>query len=264
MLGIKTGGFVTEYIQSETTNSILEITFNRLERKNALNQAMYARLSELINGISGDSGIRAILITGQPECFTSGNDLGDFATHGANMGEDSDVLTFMRTLRNCPVPVVAAVDGIAIGIGTTILLHCDLIYASPRAMFCMPFARLGLCPEYASSYLIPRIAGHVKATEWLMLGEPFSAEDALQANLINEVVDNPLERAREQANKIVHQAPAVIRKTKELIQAGYNENIDCAMKREVQAFMQALTSEEFAEAVSAFFEKRAPDFSKFD
>lgn len=254
---------MTECIISETTSSILEITLNRPERKNALNHAMYARLTELIQGATESPSIRVVLIKGLDECFTSGNDLEDFAAHGANMDAESEVLCFMTALRKCPLPVIVAVDGVAIGIGTTMLLHCDLVYASPRAMFCMPFARLGLCPEYASSYLIPRIAGHVKATEWLMLGEPFSAEDALHANLINDVVEDPLERAREQASKIALQAPSAIRETKRLVQSGYESMVDKAIDREVEAFKHALIGEEFSEAVAAFFEKRAPDFSTF-
>lgn len=254
----------SNWVLSTRSQSVLELTINRPERKNALNLAMYSELAAQLRQAAGDSEVRVVIITGAQGCFTSGNDLEDFAK-GADLNPDTSPITgFMKTLLYFPKPVIAAVDGLAVGIGTTLLLHCDLAYASAASEFRMPFAQLGLCPEYASSFLVPRLVGHLKASEWLLLGNRFSAAEAQGVGLINQVVDDPLGTARASAKQLVGMAPAALRATKALLRAPLRDQVDRALAAEFAEFGERLRGPEFAEAVSAFFAKRAPDFSRFD
>lgn len=250
-------------VHSHTQNSILEISLRRPERKNALNLAMYEELAKLLNQSAEDTAIRAVIITGSDHCFTSGNDLQDFI-EGAQLNfSDSPLGRFLWALTTYPKPVIAAVEGVAIGIGTTLLLHCDLVYASADSEFKMPFVQLGLCPEYASSFLLPRLAGFARASEWLLLGQGFSAEQAQAGGIVNEVVADPLAKARQQGARLAQMPPAAIRRSKALLKAPLMPRVQKVMVAEAEAFVEALQGEEFAEAASAFFEKRAPDFSRF-
>ncbi len=244
--------------------AVQELTFDRPERKNALNLAMYRHLAEAVTEAAGDREVRVLLLTGAGGCFSSGNDLVDFVQSGEVAGDESPLVRFMQALLAFPKPVVAAVDGVAIGIGTTLLLHCDLIYASPRSEFKLPFVQLGVCPEFASSYLLPRLVGHARASEWLLLGRAFRAAEAAAAGLINEVVEAPLEIARARALQLATMAPAALRRTKALLRAPLLPAVQAAFTEETQAFAEALRGPEFAEAAAAFFSKRAPDFSRFD
>ncbi|MCK7598503.1 enoyl-CoA hydratase [Microbulbifer sp. CAU 1566] len=256
-------------IQAQVTDRVLEITINRPERKNALTMAMYSAMADLLNSAATDPGIRVVILTGTHSgtggMFTSGNDLTDFLG-GSASGEESPVFQFMKALYEFPKPVIAAVSGVAVGIGTTLLLHCDLSIADDKAIFQMPFVNLGLCPEYASSFLLPRIMGHAKASELLLLGKKFDAQTAADVNICNEVVysGEALGRAREYARELVTKAPEAVRLTKKLLRQGTFEKGIEVIREEAGHFQARLQSAEFREAATAFMEKRPADFSKFD
>jgi len=197
--------------------------------------------------------------------FTSGNDLADFQKP-EGIGENAPVFRFSGTLALFPKPLVAAVNGLAFGVGTTMLLHCDLVYASSDAKFSLPFTRLGLTPEAGSSLLLPRIAGLRQATELLMLGEPFGADRAREAGLVNEIVppEELSRRVAERTEVLAALPPAAVRHTKELLREGLHGHVRGVMERERRVFRERLASPEAAEAFAAFFEKRPADFSQFD
>ncbi|WP_299973308.1 enoyl-CoA hydratase [uncultured Pseudoteredinibacter sp.] len=256
---------MTDDIQIKLEGRSLHIVMDRPKRKNALTMAMYTAMADAINNAVESDEVRNIVLRGEADCFTSGNDLEDFMKNPPQ-GDDSPVATFMRNLYNCPKPVLAAVDGDAVGIGTTMLLHCDLVYAADSARLQMPFVSLGLCPEYASSYVLPRICGHVKASELLLFGEPFDAQTAKECGIVNEVVGSSelLALVTEKANKLAQQPPAAIRATKQLLRAPRRQEGADVMDEEMVLFSKGLEGKEFMEAVTAFFEKRAPDFSNFN
>ncbi|MES2739432.1 MAG: enoyl-CoA hydratase [Pseudomonadota bacterium] len=250
-------------------DGILSIEFNRPERKNAITSAMYRTMADAIADGEQDPAVRVILISGQPEIFTAGNDLEDFMKSApvAAGGSFADlpVFQFMTQLSGAAKPVVVAVAGAAVGIGTTLLLHCDLVYAADNAKFSMPFAQLGLCPEFASSLLFTQLAGYPRAAEKLMLGEAFPAQEALDMGLVSKVlpVAELLPFARGQAAKLAAMPAASIRATKRLMKLSRAEPIKAAMGAENQLFGAMLVAPEAKEAFTAFFEKRRPDFSKF-
>jgi len=252
-------------IRSDIRDRVLEITIHRPERKNALTMAMYTAMAELLDAAAKDPEVRVVILTGTEDAFTSGNDLADFLG-GSASGEESPVFQFMRALYDFPKPVIAAVSGYAVGIGTTLLLHCDLSIAEDDAVFQLPFVNLGLCPEYASSYLLPRIMGQAKAAELLLLGEKFDAQTAAEVNICNEVVfsGEALERARKLAAALALKAPEAVRLTKKLLRRGTQELGLEIIREEAGHFQQRLQSEEFREAATAFMEKRPADFSRFD
>ncbi|MES3020918.1 MAG: enoyl-CoA hydratase, partial [Pseudomonadota bacterium] len=204
-------------------DGILTIEFNRPERKNAITATMYQAMADALIDGEKDAAVRAVLFIGKPEIFTAGNDLEDFLKNsgpveGAPAAERS-VYQFMRALSGTSKPVVAAVSGAAVGIGTTLLMHCDLVYAADNAKFALPFAQLGLCPEFGSSMLFPMIAGYPRAAEKLLLGEPFLAQEALQMGLVSKVLplDELVPYAARQAAKLVALPAASIRTTKALM-----------------------------------------------
>ena len=257
-------------ILTSKTNSILTIEFNRPDRKNAITAAMYQTMANALADAENDHGVRAILIVGKPDIFTAGNDLEDFLKNaprdGSSAGAESlPVYSFMRALSDASKPVVAAVAGNAIGIGTTLLMHCDLVYAADNAKFAMPFSQLGLCPEFASSLLFPQIVGYPRAAEKLLLGEAFSAQEAYQMGMISKVLplDELLPYALRQAAKLVALPAASIRTTKHLMKRAGASAVDAAMAAELTQFSAMLQAPEAKEAFTAFFEKRKPDFSKF-
>lgn len=250
-------------VQMHQQQGVLEISLHRPERKNALNLAMYETLATALEDTVDDAAVRVVIITGSSGCFTSGNDLQDFL-NGAQLNfTDSPLGRFLWALTTYPKPVIAAVEGVAIGIGTTMLLHCDLVYACASSQFKLPFAQLGLCPEYASSFLLPRLAGYAKASEWLLLGDAFDAEQARLCGLVNDVVPSPLQTAHERAARLAKMPPEAIKRSKALLKAPLMPRVQQVMMAEAEAFVQALQNGEFAEAASAFFEKREPDFSRF-
>lgn len=257
-------------ILSSKANGILTLEFNRLERKNAITSAMYQAMADAINDADQDAAVRAILITGKPEIFTAGNDLEDFLKTAAPaegaVFTDRPVFQFMLALSGTSKPVVAAVSGAAIGIGTTLLMHCDLVYAADTAKFSVPFAQLGLCPEFGSSVLLPQIAGHARAAEKLMLGEPFLAQEAYEMGLISKVLPaaEVLAYAQGQAAKLAAMPATSIRNTKRLMKSGSSASLKAVMQTEGLLFGEMLLAPEAKEAFKAFFEKRKPDFSQFN
>ena len=252
-------------IKTAMLNGVATIEIARPEKKNALTAAMYQAMSDALKAAQADATVRAVLITGQPGIFTSGNDLEDFMQRPPQ-GPDSPVFQFMQSLLACDKPVVVAVTGAAIGIGTTMLMHCDLVYASDEARFAMPFTSLGLVAEFASSLLVPMHAGYVKAAEKLLLGDPFGAEEAQEMKLVNAILPTAevLNHARRIAERFNLLPPAAVRETKKLMRRGQAKLVQETIAVEGELFGQRLRSPEAREAFQAFFEKRKPDFSKFD
>lgn len=252
-------------IKTETHDGIARIEIARPEKKNALSAAMYSAMDEAIRAAVADPSVRALLIHGQPDVFTAGNDIEDFLKHPPT-GMDAPVFKFMLTLAHCDKPVVAAVNGPAVGIGTTLLHHCDLVYCGAHAMFSMPFVALGLCAEYGSSLTVPMNAGYHKAAEKLLLSEPISAEEALEMKLVNQVLDDDkvLAHAMAQAQRFLRLPPGAVRETKRLMKLPLRAQLDEQIATEAASFARLLGSPEAREAFAAFFERRKPDFSQFD
>jgi enoyl-CoA hydratase/carnithine racemase len=255
---------MTDQILTEIQNQIIIIRLNRADKKNALTGEMYDGISDALDRLERDNNLRVGLITGTRDCFTAGNDLVDFLNNDG-INEASPVGRFLRTLPNLNKPLVAAVNGPAVGVGTTLLMHCDLVYAAPGAQFQMPFASLGLCPEAGSSLLIPQLMGYRKAAELLMLCESFNAEAAKTMGIVNEVVveDRYLAHAIDKAEQLAMLPPLSIRTTKKLLRTANAEQLKSIMKMEQAYFMEMLQGAEAKEAFSAFLEKRKPDFSQF-
>lgn len=232
------------------------LTISRPERRNALDRATYRALGDALAAADGDESVRAVVLTGAAGCFTAGNDLADFQDT-SNAGEPSAGLTFLTALSGVTKPVVAAVEGFAVGIGTTLLLHCDLAYAGADARFRLPFVNLGLCPEGASSFLLPRIAGTKKAAELLLLGELFGAETAAEAGIVNGVTEagGALPRALEKAQALAALPPVSLATTKRLLRQGTAEAVTRTLALEAEQF-HALRVQPAAQAAFASFFKR--------
>lgn len=256
-------------IQTQTEQGVLTIQFNRPEKKNAITQSMYQTMADALHAAETDSAVRAILITGQPEIFTAGNDLEDFMKNASSFATSTavpPVYQFMQALNESSKPVIAAVSGAAVGIGTTLLMHCDLIYLADNAKLSMPFTQLGLCPEFASSMVFQQIVGYQRAAEKLMLGEAFSAQEAMEMGFVNKVLPlaELLPYAQQVAAKLVALPAASIRVTKRLMKANQPAAIQAKMVEENQHFAAMLAAPEAREAFMAFFQKRKPDFSQFN
>jgi len=228
------------------------VTIDRPERRNALDRATYAGLAAAFDAAAADATLRAVVLTGAGGCFTAGNDLKDF--QDVEAGGDSPGLTFLKALRGCPKPVVAAVEGQAVGIGTTLLLHCDLAYAGDGARFRLPFTALGLSPEGASSYLLPLIAGTKRAAELLMLGEPFGAAEAVTAGLVNAAVPQgtALEIALARARSLAALPLASIAATKRALRRGQDASVARALAEEAEVFHALRRGPEAQAAFAAF------------
>ncbi len=249
-------------ILTHTEAGVLTITLNRADKKNSITAAMYAAMADALETAASDSAVRAVVIQGHETIFSAGNDIGDFLKKPPST-PDSPVFRFLRGISTFPKPIVAAVCGPAVGIGTTMLLHCDLVYAGDNAAFSMPFVNLGLCPEAASSLLVPQLMGHVRAAEALLLGEPFTAETALEIGLINRIVP-PLEAnalAQRQAHKLAVKPLASLMETKRLMKKGNAAAVAERMTDEGASFGRMLSEPAAREAFTAFMEKRKPDFS---
>lgn len=234
---------------------ILTLSFNRPEKMNAITRAMYSGLAKGLNDAAGDFGIRAVVLTGQGENFTAGNDIQDFMDHPPT-SDSSEVATFLGALLNFPKPLIAAVKGNAVGVGTTMLLHCDLVVASPNVAFSMPFASLGLVPEAGSSYLFPQLVGYQRAARIFMTGESFSAEVAKEMGLVTTIAADPLAEAQKLAGHIAEQPPQAIINTKALLKARHHDSVTAVMKAEFELFAMALQSDEAMAAFIKFMEKK--------
>jgi enoyl-CoA hydratase/carnithine racemase len=251
-------------ILSTRDGPVLRIRINRPDKKNALTADMYAAIADALTGAEADAGVRAVLIHGAGDAFTAGNDLQDFLANAPRYA-DAPVFRFLNAISHAGKPLVAAVNGVAVGVGTTMLLHCDLVYAAEGTKFALPFVNLGLCPEAASSFLLPAIVGYQRAAELLLLGEPFDAQKAWQLGLVTEVVsaDAVLERAAEAARKLADKPAASVRITRQLLKRHWMPTIEATLAEEIRHFGERLGSPEAREAFAAFLEKRKPDFSKF-
>ena len=249
-------------IRAETSGRVARIRFDRLDKKNAITAEMYAMLADALAAADADREVRAILLHGTADCFTAGNDLADFLKRPP-ADESSPTWRFFKVLPNLAKPVVAAVGGPAVGIGTTLLLHCDLVYAAPNARFQMPFVPLGIVPEFASTFLLPLYAGYQRAAELFLLGQPFSAQKAYEAGLVCSIAEDVLGEAEKAATALAALPPESIRLTKRLMKARYGAAVSEAIAEEGRLFRERLGSPEAKEAMSAFLEKRKPDFSRF-
>jgi enoyl-CoA hydratase/carnithine racemase len=255
-------------IRTATLDGVATLEIARPEKKNALTVAMYQALADGLRAATEDGAVRAVLITGQPGIFTSGNDIEDFMSRPPGQGshaEDSPVFGFMRALLACDKPVVAAVTGAAIGIGATMLLHCDFVYVSDEARLAMPFVGLGLVPEFGSSLLVPQLMGPRRAAEKLLLGDPFTAEQAVECGIANAVLPaaEVVNHARRVAERFNALPPGAVREAKRLMRAPQRDQVLAAIATEGERFAARLRSPEALEAFQAFFQKRRPDFSRF-
>jgi enoyl-CoA hydratase/carnithine racemase len=251
-------------ILTEIKDGVARIEIDRPEKKNALTAAMYQAMADAIKAAEADAKVRVLLIHGKADLFTAGNDLQDFLDNPPR-DDNRPVFQFLYGISQAQKPIVAAVAGAAVGIGTTMLLHCDLVYAAPNARLQLPFVNLGLVPEAGSSLLLPALAGYQRAAELLLLGEPFSAQKAKEIGLVTEVVpeDRLFDTAMAQAQKLAGKPAASLRLTKRLMKQGRAEAVAQRIKLESDHFGERLNSPEAKEAFSAFLEKRKPDFSKF-
>ncbi len=254
----------SEYIQSKLSDSILTLRINRPDKKNALNLAMYKAFADGLREADRDDSVRVILISGGADCFTSGNDLADFLS-APPTGPESPVMQFLLAISETRKPLVAAVNGLAVGVGVTMLLHCDLVYAGSGATFQMPFVNLGLCPEAGSTLLLPRIMGHQRAAELLLLGEAFGADKAQNLGIVTAVCpdDAVLATAEKRAAQLALQPAAAVRLTKALLKRDYAIPLRETIIEEGAQFMARLKSPEATEALQAFMQRRKPDFSRF-
>jgi len=249
---------MTDAIQQLRERGALILQFNRPDKKNALTRAMYTQLANALEHADADAHIRCVLIQGSSECFTAGNDIGDFLEQPPS-DLDSPPFHFMKSLLNCRKPVIAAVAGSAVGIGTTLLLHCDLVYISRDARLRMPFVNLGLCPEFGSSLILPRLLGHAKAAELLLLGEGFTGEQAVAWGLATEALGNgeaALAKAREVAERFETLASGAVQVTKQLMKSVDREQLRQVIEEEGALFTQRLKSPEAIAALSAFITRR--------
>lgn len=251
---------MSEFIDISCNDYVLTIHFARPDKKNALTSDMYAAMADAIEDAETNTDVRVILFKGTEGCFTAGNDIGDFLQNPPT-DESNPVFKFIIGLARSTVPMVAAVDGPAVGIGTTLLLHCDLVLVTDTAKLQMPFVNLGLLPEAGSTYLLPRLMGHAQAAEIVMLGEPFSGEKAVQLGIATRLVT--AETLETEANKVAkamaERAPEAMKLTKKLLKRD-RDKVEAAMMEEVGYFSERLVSAEAREAFSAFLEKRKPKF----
>lgn len=236
-------------------SQVLSISFNRLEKMNALTRAMYGQLAQELITADQEFGIRAVVLTSEGDNFTGGNDISDFLEHPPT-SDDSTVAAFLSAIHNFSKPLIAAVKGNAVGVGTTMLLHCDIVVASENAKFSLPFTSLGLVPEAGSSFLLPRMIGYHRAAELFLTGDSIDANFAQEIGLINYVSADPYEKAHEIALKIAKQPPQAIINTKALMKANVHDSVTAVMKAEFEIFALALESEEARAAFTNFLNRK--------
>ncbi len=246
-----------------TETGVTTVTLNRPEKKNSITQAMYGAMADALGHAAADPQVRVLTFQGHVSVFSAGNDISDFLNQAPSTDE-SAVIRFLRAISTFPKPLIAAVCGPAVGVATTMLFHCDLVYAGDNAAFSMPFVNLGLCPEAASSLLVPQMMGYHRAAEALLLGEPFMAEAALEVGLVNRIVP-PLEAngvAQAQARKLAAKPIGALIETKRLMKKGQAAQVDQQITEENASFARLLREPAAREAFTAFMEKRKPDFSE--
>jgi len=238
------------------SDGVCEVRLNRPEKRNAITLEMYRALTSAVHAVNVDDSVRVMLFSGEGASFTSGNDLNDFLS-GPPIDEDHDAARFIRTLPAIRKVMMAAVQGATVGIGATLLLHCDLVVAARSARLSMPFVKLGLVPEAASSLLLPRLIGYQRAAQMLLLGEPIDAERAFDIGMVNRVVDDPalMSEARALARTVAQQPTGALLATRRLLQGGSTTLLG-RMEEELEAFREQLGSAEFRAAAQAFLSKR--------
>jgi enoyl-CoA hydratase/carnithine racemase len=257
---------MSEHVRIEHQGEVLSITLARPERRNAITVDMYAALADAIESAASDDSIRVITVRGEGQDFAAGNDLGDFLNALPRDGAEIPVWRLLREIASCTTPIVAAVQGNCVGIGTTMLLHCDLVIAEEGARFSMPFVDLALVPEAASSLLFPRLAGRRRAARYLLLGEPFDVDEALEIGLVShKAVTGELDnRLAEVVGRLLAKPTEALRATHRLLRYGTADEMLERMKLEGEIFAERLQSAEAREAFTAFFERRKTDFSRRD
>jgi len=254
---------MTQDVLTHTEAGVMTITFNRVDKKNSITADMYGAMADALQAAAADAAVRVVVFQGHETIFSAGNDIGDFLNKPP-AGKDSPVFRFLHGIAAFPKPLVAAVCGPAVGVGTTLLFHCDLVYAGDNAAFSMPFVNLGLCPEAASSLLVPQMLGYHRAAEALLMGEPFMAEAALEVGLVNRVLP-PTEAnnyAQAQARKLAAKPITALVETKRLMKKGQATLVAQQMAEEGASFGRMLGEPAAKEAFTAFMERRKPDFSK--
>jgi enoyl-CoA hydratase/carnithine racemase len=252
-------------IEVERDHFILRIAINRPEKKNALTADMYDALADAVEQAEGDASVRVMLLHGKGGSFTGGNDLEDFLRRPWKGQERPPAVRFICAVAGASKPIVAAVNGLVVGVGTTILLHCDLVYASTDARFMMPFVNLGIVPEAASTVLLPMLVGRQRASELFLLGTPLAAQRAYELGIVNAVLapGEVLAAASNAAQQLAQKPMGAVIACKALMKRPFQAEVDRALTEEVAEISQRLDSPETKEALSAFLEKREPDFSRF-
>ncbi|MFT5879223.1 MAG: enoyl-CoA hydratase/carnithine racemase [Moritella sp.] len=256
---------MAHYLLSQlNAQGVLTLTLNRLDKLNAFNGAFYTQLAAAFRHAETNPQVRVVILRGSEACFCAGNDMADFSK-GMDFSKDQPLMQYMLALLHFSKPVIAAVAGPAVGIGTTTLMHCDLVYLADNAVLRLPFTDLAAVPEYAASLILPRLAGHQRAAEMMLLADKFDAHKALEIGLANKVLpaDELFAMAEKSALKLAAKAPSALRNTKKLMKAELISQIEAVIDVELSYFSQALQSKESKEAVSAFMQKRKPDFSSF-
>ncbi len=252
-------------IELERSGAVLQVAINRPEKKNALTADMYNALSDAVEEAEADPAVRVLLLCGRGDAFTAGNDLEDFMQRPWKGQAVPPAVRFIRAVAGAKKPIVAAVHGLAVGVGTTILLHCDLVYAAEDARFMMPFINLGIVPEAASTVLLPLLIGPQRAAELFLLGAPLTAQRAYEMGLVNAVLarDALLPTAGAVAQQLAEKPRGALLACKDLMKRAYRAEVERALSEEVSVIAERLDSPETREALSAFLEKRQPDFSRF-
>ena len=242
-------------ILATSSGSVLTLTLNRPAKLNALTRGMYSKLADQLRQASGDFGIRCVIVNAEGLHFTAGNDINDFIESAGTVA-DSEGFDFLTQIRDFPKPIIAVVQGQAIGIGTTMLLHCDVVVADPSASFSMPFVTLGLVPEAGSSYLFPQLVGYQRAAHLLLTGESFGADEAKEMGLVTVVANDALAQGQLIAQRISEQPPTAVLHTKALLKSRSHDAVKAVMHAEAELFTLALESHEAREALMNFATKR--------
>ena len=255
---------MTEHVLTSIANGVFTVRLNRPEKKNALTRGMYRTLEESLTNAGNDRRVKVVWVTGSGDSFSSGNDVSSFL-EDSREDHSPGVNGFIHALASTDVPLIAAVNGLAVGIGATMLLHCDLVHAAPGAVFRFPFVDLGVFPEAASTVLLPRLAGHQRAMELMLMADTFDASTARDIGMVNAVFDDDVLEARslEIAERMARKPAKSLRLTKARVKAGYGD-LGAVIAEETPLFAECVRSPEAREAFNAFLEKRKPDFTQFD